>query len=170
MKNIWRKKNGEIRFDLPSTDRTTGPQWIKRLKNKGFRVGKDAKSILLSPNFKPTIRVVNQVAVLKGMLFEDNDRITVKIRAEAQKRGWTKPNAEIACLIRESFSDEELEAMGLWGIIAMHDPIKDSGGDPNLLGADRDGDGQWLNAYCDNPVDRWYRDFGFAFVASQVGA
>ncbi len=163
----WREQDGVIYFSVTS-DGTTGEEWIKRLESKDFRTSDYAKSVLRSSDFKPTDGVTTEVAVLKGMLFEDNDRITKKIRAEADKRKLTKPNAEVACLIREKFTDEEIEAMGLWGIVAMHEPIKDSDGDPYLLRADRSGDGRWLCAYCVSPGHRWDREYGFAFVASQV--
>ena len=166
---LWHEQDGVIYLSVTS-DRTTGSDWIKRLEDKGFRVGDYAKSLLRSPDFKPTNGVTYQVVVLKGLLFEDNDRITKKIRVEADKRKLTKPNAEVACLIREKFSDKELEAMGLWWIIIMHEPIKDSDGDPDLLDVYRYDDGRWLHAYCDKPGHRLSRDNGFAFVASQVGA
>ena len=117
-----------------------------------------AKKVLRSPDFKPT-----KVAVLKGMLFENDDRITSKIRAEADKRQLQKPNAEVACLIREKFTDEDIEAMGLWQIVTMHEPIVS-----DLLGADRSDDGRWLGAYYGEPDRRWSRDGGFAFAVSQV--
>lgn len=164
----WREQDGVIYLSVTS-DGTTGPQWIERLEGKGFCLSDYAKSVLRSPDFKPTSGVTTEIAILKGMLFEDNDRITKKIRAEADKRKLTKPNAEVACLIRENFSDEEIEAMGLWWIVAMHEPIKDSIGDPRLLDADRYGGGRWLCAYCGKPGSRWGRESGFAFVVSQVG-
>jgi hypothetical protein len=123
--------------------------------------------VLRSPDFKPTSGVTTEVAVLKGMLFEDNDRITKKIRAEADKRKLSKPNAELACLIREKFTDKEIEAMGLWYIVAMHEPINDSGGEPSLLNASRYDVGRWLGAYYGRPGSRWGRDSGFAFAVSQ---
>jgi hypothetical protein len=165
----WQEQNGVIYLSVTS-DGTTGPQWINRLEKKGFRISDYAKGILCSPDFKPTSGVTYEVAVLKGMLFEDRDRITKKIRAEAERRNFTKPNAEVACLIREKFTDKELETMGLWWIVVMHEPIKDSGGGPGLLDVDRSGDGRWLDACYGGPDCRWYRDFGFAFVVSQVGA
>lgn len=103
------------------------------------------------------------------MLFEDNDRITKKIRTEAANRKLEAPNAEIACLIREQFTDEEIKAMDLTWIVAMHEPIKDSDGDPYLLDADRDDDGRWLSTCYDGPGSRWDRESGFAFAVSQVG-
>ncbi len=165
----WREQDGVIYFSVTS-DGTTGEDWITRLESKGFRVGDYAKQVLRSPDFKPTSGMTTEVAVLKGMLFEDNDRITKKIRAEADKRKLSKPNAELACLIREKFTDKEIEAMGLWYIVAMHEPINDSDGDPRLLLASRADDGRWLDAYCGNPGRRWSRGRGFAFVVPQVSS
>ena len=165
----WREEDGVIYFSVTS-DGTTGEDWIKRLEGNGFRVGDYAKQVLRSSDFKPTNGVTTAVAVLKGMLFEDNDRITKKIRAEADKRKLSKPNAELACLIREKFTDEEIEAMGLWYIVAMHEPINDSGGDPRLLNAYRYDVGRWLSACFGRPGDRWFRVSGFAFAVSQVSS
>jgi hypothetical protein len=165
----WREEDGVIYFSVTS-DGTEGVDWIKRLEGNGFRVGDYAKQGLCSPDFKPTNGVTTEVAVLKGMLFEDNDRITKKIRAEADKRKLGKPNAELACLIREKFMDKEIEAMGLIWIIAMHEPINDSGGGPDLLSAHRDDDGRWLNACSGRPDDGWLLDGGFAFAVSQVSS
>lgn len=163
----WREQDGVIYFSVTS-DGTTGSQWIERLEKKGSRIGDYAKGVLRSPDFKPTNSVTTKIAVLKGMLFDDNDRITKKIRVEAYRRKFTKPNAEVACLIREMFTDEEIDAMGLWWIVTMHEPIKDSGGDPRLLGVVRHGGGHWLVACYGGPGLGWDCDRGFAFVVSQV--
>ena len=165
----WREADGVIYFSVMS-DGTTGEQWIARLESKNLRVGDYAKQVLRHEDFKPTSGVLTEVAVLKGMLFEDSDRITSKIRAAADKRTFQKPNAEIACLIREKFTDEEIEAMGLRYIVAMYEPINDSDGAPHLLLADRDNVGRWLSAAYDGPGSRWDRGFGFAFAVSQVSS
>jgi len=160
-----RQEDGVIYFSVTS-DGTTGEDWIKGLDGNGFHVGDYAKQVLRSPDFKPTNGVTTEIAVLKGMLFEENDRSTKKIRAEADKRKLEKPNAELACLIREKFTDKDIEAMGLWYIVAMHEPINDSDGDPYLLCASRSGDGRWLSACSDKPDDGWGRAVGFAFAVS----
>jgi hypothetical protein len=162
----WREENGVIYFSVTS-DGTTGKDWIKCLEDNGFRVGYYARQILCSLDFKPTTGVVTKVAVLKGILFENNNRITKKIRAEAKKQKLLKPNIELACLIREKFTDKEIEAMGLWYIVTMHEPINDPVGSPNLLRAGRNDDGRWLNASQGRPDYRWSRDGGFAFVVSR---
>ncbi len=163
----WREQDGVIYLTVTSNG-MTGPEWIKYLEKKGFRLSDYAKSVLRSSDFKPTKGVTYEVAILKGMLFEDSQRITKNIRNVATERKFTTPNAEIACLIRDNFSDEDIEAMGLVWIVAMHEPIKDSGGYPNLLHANRNDGGSWLDAYYDDPDSRWHRGLGFAFVVSQV--
>lgn len=163
----WLEHNGVIYLSVTS-EGTTGPEWIARLEKKGFRVSDYAKSVLCSKDFKPTSGVTTEIAILKGMLFEDSNRVTKKIRTEAESRKLIKPNAEIACLIREKFSDEEIETMGLYWIVAMHEPIKDSGGGPGLLDVGRDDNGSWLDTDYGKPDSRWNRGGGFAFVVSQV--
>ena len=163
----WREENGVIYFSVTS-DGTTGKDWIKRLEGNGSHVGGYAKQVLRSPDFKPTSGVTTEIGVLKGELFTDKDRITDKIRLKAVQSKMILPEAEVACLIREKFTDKDLEAMGLIWIVAMHDPIKDSGGVPSLVSARRGGDGRWLDAYYDDPDGCWDRGVGFAFVVSQV--
>jgi len=162
----WTEKDGVVYFSVTS-DGVTGEEWITRLESKGFRAGDYVKNVLRSKGFKPTAGITYEVAVLKGELFSDSERITKNIRKDAKNRKFTTPNAEVACLIREKFSDKELEAVGLYWIVVMHEPIKDSGGDPRLLGASRRGDGSWLGAYCGSPGDKWSRSDGFAFVFPQ---
>lgn len=157
-------EQADIIYLSVTSDGTTGPKWIKRLEKKGFRLSDYAKSVLRSPDFKPTYGVTTEINILRGCLFEDRDRITKNIRDMALKRNLSTPNVEVGCLIRENFSDEDIEAMGLWWIVAMHEPIKDSDGDPYLLYAGRDNDGRWLRAYFDDPDDGWGRGSGFAFV------
>ncbi len=167
----WTEKDGVIYFTLPPTEGLTGSQWVTRLERKGFKLSKWAKDVLNSKDFVPTTGVVNNIAVLKGELFSDDDRITSKIVAEGDRRLWKHGkdiSPEIACQIREMFTDEEIEAMGLIWITTMHEPINDSDGDPDLLGTDRYDDGQGLLAYCDRLGNGWYREDGFAFVVPQV--
>lgn len=48
--------------------------------------------------------------------------------------------------------------------------LRNSDGDPNLLNANRNDDGRWLNTSYDNPDNRWNRENGFAFVLSQLSS
>lgn len=163
----WREECGIIYLAVTS-DGTTGPQWIERLRKIGFNVSSYAQDVLRSKDFLPTTNITYQIAVLKGARFKDNDRTVRNIRNEAKRRHFNIPNAEIACLIREKFSDENIETMGFYWIVAMHELIKDSVGDPGLLSAGRLDDGRWLSTCCGRPDCRWLRDYGFAFAVSQA--
>lgn len=99
-------------FVLPPTDGTSGVEWITRLEDKGFSVDGYAKSVLRSLDFKPTTGIRTEVTLLKGSLFESKERTIENIRKEETKRAWVTPNAEIACLIRENFTNKEVKAMG----------------------------------------------------------
>jgi hypothetical protein len=162
----WREENNVIYFSVLS-DGTTGEQWIVRLESKGYGVSDYAKSFLRSADFKPTSGVTTEIAVLKGVIFKDVDRVTKKIRKEASVRKFFTPNAEVACLIREMFTDEEIKAMGL-GWIVIHKPIKDSDGDFGLLGTGRADGRSWLGANYYGRSNQWSSSRGFAFAVSEV--
>lgn len=160
----WREHEGVIYLSVIS-DGTTGPEWIARLESKGYKISNHAKGMLHSKDFKPTLGVATEIAVLKGIIWNDNDLIiTENVRTKALELGFSAPNAEVACLIRENFSDEEIEAMGLYWIVIMHEPTKDSGGGPLLLRINRDDDGSWLAASRDVPGGAFYHNCSFAFV------
>lgn len=170
----WREEDGVIYFSVTS-DGTTGKDWITRL-GMGYLLGRDhATQLLLSSDFKSTTGVTTEIVVLKGVSFQDKDRIMKNIRAEAYKRKLSKPNIEVACLIREKFSDSEIKAMGLWHIVVMHEPVNvymyklpDLETAPTLLGLnispieERRGS---LKAFFGEPGDmRLDSEFGFAFA------
>lgn len=162
---MFNEKQGIVYFAVTS-DGTTGEEWIKRLENKGVKVRDYVKNLLLSKDFNPTSDFNYEIAILKGELFGENERMTKNIREEAEKRRLSVPNAEVACLIREKFSDEEIEDMGLFWIIVMHEPIEDSSGYPVRLGISRSVGASWLGAFGESSDDGWSHDNGLAFVVS----
>jgi hypothetical protein len=161
----WHEEDGVIFFSVIS-DGTTGRDWIKRLEYQGFRLGNDAKAILRSADFKPTSNVRTNVAIIKGLLFEEMKRNTENVRALALERKFSIPDPELLCLMREKFLDNDLMNMGLFWIIGMHTPI-DVDGELRLLGADRiedrEGYGSFVVAYRGQPKATWNRDTGFLF-------
>jgi hypothetical protein len=159
---------GNIHFTLTSNG-FTREQWEQHLERRGWRISDYARQVLRRASDAPTNGVVYNIVVRPGKKISDSDRITKKIRAAADKKGWLKPHWEVACLIHDTFTDEQLEQMGLWYIVTMHEPIKDSDGVPGVLCAIRDVDGRWLDAYCGRPGVSWDGNGGFAFVLPQVG-
>lgn len=145
----------------------TGSQWIGRLKAAGHNFSDCAKQLLLSPDFVPTSGVTTKIVVLPGSLWTDSDRLTSNVRTAATDRTLVKPNAEVACLVRMMFTNEEINTMGLRWLVIMHEPIKDAGGDSHLLTVSAD-DSDWLYAYCVDWAYLWYRQNGFVFAVPQV--
>lgn len=143
----------------------TREQWESHLESRGLRLSDYARQVLRRASKAPTNGVTYHIVVRPGKRISDSDRITKKIRAAADKKGWIKPHWEVACLIRDTFTDEQLEQMGLWYIVTMHEPVKDSDGDPNLLSSDRRDDGRRFGACYVGPGVDWSDDGGFAFVA-----
>lgn len=160
-------RDGVIYFTLTSNGKT-GEQWVPYLKSRGNRLSRHSESVLRSEDFMPTpAGTIHRGAVLKGELFSEENRITKQIRAEAARRKLNTPHPEIGPLFRDTFSDADIERMGLIGVTVMHDPIIVSDGVACLLRADRHGDGQWLDAAVGYSECRWLRENGFVFSVSQ---
>ncbi len=164
----WIEKDGGVICFSVTSDGTTGPEWMMRLKNSNNRLGVKVGTILRLEDFKPTKGVTTRIEVLKGQLFSDSDRYMPVIRAEAERRGLSIPNAEIACLIREKFSNEEMEFMGLSSIVVMHEPIRDFGSvGGDLLYSHSCDYGPFLHSRACWDDYYWFRRDGFAFAAGK---
>lgn len=166
----WREEDGVIYFSVTS-DGTSGPAWIARLRARGFRVssGPALHAALTSEDFKPTTGVTTHVAVLKGMLFSHDQRTTAHFVKDAERRGFGRLHPEVACLARELLTHADLEAMDLWRIAFMHEPMRlmVSGlRDAYLLRISRDSNAQ-LDAHPGGkPHFEWHLDHGLAFAVS----
>lgn len=157
----WTEKDGVIRFSVTS-DGTTGEQWIARLESRGF-VGEYAKSTLRSKDFKPTSAITYEIVVLKGRFLRDSYRVA------NGHHHFEEPNEEVICLMREKFSDKELETMGLYWLIEMDSLRNDYVDDPDFLISDRIDDYPSLEYYYDSDSPGYTFDnqhIGFAFVVS----
>jgi hypothetical protein len=160
------RSDGNISL-MVTSDGTTGEEWIGRLQKKGFSVGENARIMLRSNDFKPTKGVTTRIVVIKGASIIATGLTDGNIRAEASKMKLVAPNAEVACLIREMFTDQELKAMGVWWIVTMHEPIKSYGGKPALLYVTRDFNGMVIDGYPVGSGDPWDTEGGFAFAVSE---
>lgn len=161
---------GNIHFTVTSNGMTR-EQWEQHLERRGWRISKYARRVLRRASDVSTNGVIYNIVVRPGKKISDSDRSTKKIRVAADKKGWLKPHWEVACLTRDTLTDEQLEQMGLWYIVTMHKPIKDSDGVSDLFYSGRDGGGRCLHASYGGPDDvLWGDRGGFAFVVPQVGS
>lgn len=142
----------------------TGKEWVDHLKGKGFMVSGFAKRLILSECFKPTSGIKSEVVIVNGSLFEGEDRLTENIIKYARLKNLARPNPEVACLIREALSDEDIEAMGISWIMVMHEFLTDKTKDEGLLFTGRGDCGRLLGGFLARKNDHWNKDNGFAFV------
>lgn len=161
--------DGNIHFTLVSNGLTL-KQWGQHFESRGLQITEFVRYILRSASEAPTNGVTYNIVVRPGKLISNRNRITRKIRSAADKKGWGKPHWEVACLIHGALTEEQLEQMGLWYIVTMHEPISDSDECPDLLYSDRRGDGWLLNADYGRPNLNWDKHGGFAFIEPHVGS
>ncbi len=169
-----RNKHGHVVVTIISLSLSlTGAQEIQRLEAAGYKVGSYAKSCLISKAEdgydKTHILVGGQsysIALMPTKEIErDAERTTDNMRKLGMQYGYHKLRAGAMPRIREAVSNKQMEEMGLWYVVGLHNPIKDSGGDPRVLAADRDVGGRWLGSHVVRPDDQWFGDGAFAFLA-----
>lgn len=114
-----RNERNVISFSLLSNGRT-GEEWLNYFKESGLIVSESAQDILLS--LKATSNVHYQVVILKGAMFFTISPNEDNVIREAKLRSLKPCNLELACLIREKFSNEELLSMRLNELKVMHIP------------------------------------------------
>lgn len=165
-RNPFEKVINNAMFTVTSDGRT-GEEFIRDLKRNDCLVVDYASDVMRKPAFVTTNGKTYRLGLIKGEEFSDAERTTKNIRAEAVRRGWLTPPAEVAPLIRETVSDEEIERLGLLWLVVMHEPIIDSGGGAHLLSLVRGGDGRWFGTDYDEPGSRWGRGRGFLFLLPQ---
>ena len=169
IRRLKRFLRGENPFGVPktfevTTDGRNSEQFITDIEAQGDRVGNIAKQLLHSKKSVATNGVTYKFALIMGDEFKDEDRTTSNIRAKAAKCGYIDPSTELAPYIREMFFNEDLEQIGLWALIIMHEAIAGSRGNLSLLGLRRSDRGLWLDTFRGSPGRRWDRDFGFLFL------
>ena len=167
-------ETNRITFTVIGTGLTSA-EWITRLESGGHKPSDYAKDILSKPGYDAKHRLEAgkeyKIVLVRGKeIRKDAERTTANLKAlgrrELGDQAVSGLKGELALLIREKFTNAELEAMGLWYIAVLHEPIVSSDGSPGVLRAGRSGGGSWVFAYYGNPAYRWRDDGAFAFLAS----
>lgn len=155
---------GNIHFTLISNGMTCA-QWQKQQEEKKFHPwNRTHDTYDLVPIPDPTSGVVYHVVVLPSSKIPKVVRNQDYICAYAERVGWVRPHWEVACLIRDKFSDDDLEQMGLWWIFTMHRFYHDYDIGRGLLSSCCRNGGPKLNLYCTGDDGEWGEGGGFAFV------
>jgi hypothetical protein len=131
----WEEKDGVVLIEVTS-DGTTGPAWIERLKDHGFYFLGGALKLLTSKQFVPTSGVATKLAVLKGTALSDEERTLDGLTKEAVKRNFAQPHPEVACLLAQKLGKDGSgieETTGIWCLMVMHQPITVTADEPGLI-------------------------------------
>lgn len=164
-----RNEHGHILISITGLA-LTGKQEIQRLSDNGFRTSDHARSCLLSTKRDGYDKChrLEDGREYKIALVPTKDvsrkRTTAQAREYVTAFGYEQLLAGGVPRLRETVSDKVMEEMGFWYIAALHDPVTDSDGYPDVLSANRHGGGQWVYAYWDHPGSQWADDGAFAFV------
>lgn len=149
----------------------TGAQEGVRLASGGYQFSSHAKSCFESRNadsYDTKHRLVAgqiyTVALVPAKeISRDCDRSPANLRKVVmEKYKYGKPLGGHIPRIRETISDKQMEDMGIWEIIGLHDPIK-CGNDRLMLRARRGNDGPWVSVCWDSPGFLWHEDAAYEF-------
>jgi hypothetical protein len=151
----------------------TGTEWITRLEYNGHELSSWANNIITKPDYDQNHRLEAGKEYKVTLVFgkeikKDKDRSTANLKAiairELGEQAVTDLKGELALLIRERFSNLELEAMGVGYIAVLHEPIIDSGGGVDVLNSGRNGNKSLVNADDGGRPSRLWNYIGaFAF-------
>ena len=172
--------DGTIYFWVYANGRT-GPEWVRHFIQKGVDMPDRVVRLLMSEHFVPSKakRTNYKIAVIRGHIMRrrKGGASQVNILAEGEARELNRANLEVACLIRDTFTDDELKRMGLWYIMVMHEyyPDPDKEGYSFVLGATRgdlpegckDPDPSKLHDFHHSTEGMWASEGGFAFIERQ---
>ncbi len=163
-----------------TADGRTPSQLVAAIEAQGKKVWPYARGIVLGEGKDPFPEVPAGENWRLGVLFASElgkYPTSTQVWAEMGKRGLGKPHPAAALYLREKYSQEDLlaavNALRPAGapevslVIVMHEPIRDSDGNPRLLGLDRDGGEGDVDAYDGDPGREWRADGAFVVLLPQ---
>lgn len=151
----------------------TGAEWINRLESSGYKFSGFAQDIISKPSYDENHRLevgrVYKLTLVFGKeIKKEKDRSAVKLKAIATRELGDQSvrglKGELALLIREKFTNAELEAMGIRYIAVLHQPIIDSVGIASVLSSVRSVNEPCVDTGHGKPSGRWSDDGAFAFL------
>ncbi|HWQ59878.1 MAG TPA: hypothetical protein VN420_01875 [Candidatus Fimivivens sp.] len=122
----YSKADGVLAIELRS-DGTTGPEWIRKWRMRGYKVPDRIQERLLSPSFEPTngvtyrVVIVSESAILINLGTWNSTSSEIgfsEILEEAGRRNLSMiENEEIPFLLMERFTKGQYEKMGFKDIV-----------------------------------------------------
>ncbi len=162
-------KPDRITFTVVGTG-LSGAEWLARLEAGGHKVSDWARDILSRPDYDASHRLeagkVYTLALVRGSeISKVSNRTTSALQAIGVRdygpQAVVGLKGELALLICEKFTNEELKKMGLEYIAVLHTPLVVSNGNPSVLSVNRDDGDSWVSASYGYSRNRWYDEGAF---------
>jgi len=159
---------------LQSTGRG-GAEWVRLLRDSGVHATSYAEGVLTQDEFNDKhttdVREYN-LELIRGDEFDYNDRTAENIRrVGTDERGLVEPPAELAPLLAEKLTVEDLKQLeeehGIHHLVIMHEAITDSDGNWRLLYVCRFVDKVGLGARWGEHGNRCNAEGGFLFLSRE---
>lgn len=161
----WREHDGVIHLTISSSG-ISRDEWVNEFELNCIRLTENSRNLILG-QVEKTSGVVSEIAILRGILFDNNDRTTQKIAAEAKNRGLINATLEESCLVFNHLTVEEMTTLGLKSLNIF---AKDVFNHPFSIsmGCDPINDLGVIDTKYDKLREKWGRNEGFAYVLSRV--
>ena len=128
-----KEKDGFLYFSVISNGRTP-KEWLDLFSQQNVEFSRLGQSIIALSNFVPTKGILTHMVGIRRSIFPEDKKVfsdnkgtdinNAFIRNYAKKKGWFPPTVEEGCLIRDKFTDKEMEEMGLFNFQIMHSPVQ----------------------------------------------
>lgn len=166
--SVTRDKH-RVFFSLVSRG-TTCEEWKASFKEKGYHLSPPFEQLLTSKEFMPTNGVPFHVEVVRGSHWMEGSRTNRYIQIDATQQNWHEPTVELCCLIRDTFSNEDLVLLGIPSIIFFYKQRVNAGyqqlGLKQAICINEETVGRLF--YSSRPSQHWNSRHAFAFTTERV--
>lgn len=122
---MWNENRGVGYFTLPATKGVQGPEWSDYFDSFGIPMTPRLKKALWSSHFVATKGIQYQIAAVRTSLWPAGGRTHANFMHEGlNPNNFSSLKLEAMCLIREHFSDADLQKLGIKWIAGSHQVIE----------------------------------------------
>ncbi len=163
---MWKiDSEGNTHFTVTSNG-MTHEEWEQNFARRSRPVSQFGRQVLHRVSAPTRAGTAHKVVVRPAWLFREDERYMENVYRWANERSWASSHWEVACLILNGFTDEQLRQMGLGAICTVHSPINDDCGEQRILSTRHNDSGKYeLGAYTVYDLSPLDTRFGFAFEA-----
>ncbi|MEK7128611.1 MAG: hypothetical protein AAB933_03560 [Patescibacteria group bacterium] len=160
----FRDRRRHVHFRVVSNG-FTREQWISHFRG---RLSRGAYKILRQAEEPPTKKVIYNIGVL-AFKYRYSGISAEMVQEVAKEKKWLHCHWEVACLIRDALSNEELKDLRMgWSLMFVNNGLTDIFCDPHLLlYIDFNANESKIDACKQHHDQYWCTTIGFPFVVPE---